>query len=112
MRRPALPPAVRASHRVSGHRGKAVRTVGCRPHTSRAGDGRPNRSRTLDSHAPGLCAATRSVVAGDIGRGPEGPRNDMTSYAADIRPMFSDLDVQGMSRAFDLRSYDACKAHA
>lgn len=36
----------------------------------------------------------------------------MTSYAADIRPLFSDLDVQGMSRAFDLRSYDACKAHA
>jgi hypothetical protein len=36
----------------------------------------------------------------------------MTSYAADIRPLFTERDIQGMSRAFDLASYDQVKAHA
>jgi hypothetical protein len=34
-----------------------------------------------------------------------------TSFAADIRPLFTDRDVKGMSKAFDLTSYDAVKAH-
>jgi hypothetical protein len=36
----------------------------------------------------------------------------MTSYAADILPLFTDLDVKGMSWDFNLRSYDDVKAHA
>jgi len=36
----------------------------------------------------------------------------MTSYAADIRPLFTDRDIQGMSRAFDLADYDQVRAHA
>jgi hypothetical protein len=43
---------------------------------------------------------------------PPWDRNAMTSFAVDIRPLFTDRDVQGMSRAFDLTSYDAVKAHA
>ena len=35
-----------------------------------------------------------------------------TSFAADIRPLFTERDVQGMSRAFDLRDYEAVRAHA
>ena len=34
------------------------------------------------------------------------------SFAADIRPLFTDRDVQGMRRAFDLTDYAAVKAHA
>jgi hypothetical protein len=36
----------------------------------------------------------------------------MTSYAKNIYPMFTDKDVQGMSSAFNLRSYDDVKARA
>jgi hypothetical protein len=36
----------------------------------------------------------------------------MTSYATDIRPLFTDKDVEGMSWDFDLRSYDDCKGNA
>jgi hypothetical protein len=35
-----------------------------------------------------------------------------TSFAADIRPLFTERDVQGMSRAFDLTDYEAVRAHA
>jgi len=35
-----------------------------------------------------------------------------TSFAADIRPLFTPRDIQGMSRAFDLADYEAVKAHA
>jgi hypothetical protein len=35
-----------------------------------------------------------------------------TSFAADIRPLFTDRDIAGMKKAFDLASYDAVKAHA
>ncbi len=36
----------------------------------------------------------------------------MTSYANDIYPLFTDLDVKGMSWDFNLRSYDDVKANA
>ena len=36
----------------------------------------------------------------------------LTSFAADIRPLFTDRDIQGMIKGFDLASYDAVKAHA
>jgi hypothetical protein len=35
-----------------------------------------------------------------------------TSYSADIRPLFTDRDIAGMRKAFDLASYDDVKAHA
>ena len=35
-----------------------------------------------------------------------------TSFAADIRPLFTDRDIEGMRKAFDLASYDAVKARA
>jgi hypothetical protein len=35
-----------------------------------------------------------------------------TSYAADIRPLFTDRDIQGMKKGFNLASYDEVKAHA
>jgi hypothetical protein len=35
-----------------------------------------------------------------------------TSFATDIRPLFTDRDIQGMSKAFNLASYDEVKAHA
>jgi hypothetical protein len=34
------------------------------------------------------------------------------SFAADIRPLFTDLDVRRMMFAFDLSSYDDVKANA
>jgi hypothetical protein len=37
---------------------------------------------------------------------------EKTSYATDIRPLFTDRDVRAMSRAFNLASYDDVKAHA
>ena len=36
----------------------------------------------------------------------------ITSFAADIPPLFTDRDIQGMSKAFNLASYDDVKAHA
>jgi hypothetical protein len=36
----------------------------------------------------------------------------MTSFSADIRPLFTEVDIKGMAKAFDLTSYDAVKAHA
>lgn len=36
----------------------------------------------------------------------------ITSFAADIRPLFTDRDIQGMSKAFNLASYDDVKTHA
>jgi hypothetical protein len=35
-----------------------------------------------------------------------------TSFATTIRPLFRDKDVQSMSKAFDLSSYDDVRAHA
>ena len=35
-----------------------------------------------------------------------------TSFQADIRPLFTDKDVQGMKKGFNLASYDEVKAHA
>jgi len=35
-----------------------------------------------------------------------------TSFAADIRPLFTDRDIQAMSKAFNLAKYDDVKAHA
>jgi hypothetical protein len=36
----------------------------------------------------------------------------LTSFAADIRPLFTERDIQGMSKAFNLGKYDDVKAHA
>jgi hypothetical protein len=35
-----------------------------------------------------------------------------TSFQADIRPLFTDKDIQGMKKGFNLASYDEVKAHA
>jgi len=37
---------------------------------------------------------------------------NLTSYESDIRPFFTQRDIQGMSKAFNLASYDEVKAHA
>jgi hypothetical protein len=36
----------------------------------------------------------------------------MTSFQTDIRPLFTDRDIQAMSKAFNLASYNDVKAHA
>ena len=36
----------------------------------------------------------------------------LTSFAADIRPLFTQRDIQGMSKAFNLANYDDVKAHS
>jgi hypothetical protein len=36
----------------------------------------------------------------------------LTSYQSDIRPLFTERDIQAMSKAFNLASYDDVKAHA
>jgi len=35
-----------------------------------------------------------------------------TSFEVDILPLFTQRDIQGMSKAFNLASYDEVKAHA
>lgn len=35
-----------------------------------------------------------------------------TSFQADIRPLFTERDIQGMIKGFNLASYDDVKAHA
>ena len=35
-----------------------------------------------------------------------------TSFQADIRPLFTERDIQGMMKGFNLASYDEVKAHA
>jgi hypothetical protein len=35
-----------------------------------------------------------------------------TSFQADIRPLFTDRDIEGMKKGFNLASYDEVKAHA
>jgi hypothetical protein len=37
---------------------------------------------------------------------------ERTSFEADIRPLFTEPDIQGMSKGFNLASYDEVKAHA
>jgi hypothetical protein len=36
----------------------------------------------------------------------------LTSFETDIRPLFTERDIQAMSKAFNLASYDDVKAHA
>ena len=36
----------------------------------------------------------------------------LTSFQADIRPFFTERDIHGMSKAFNLGSYDDVKKHA
>ena len=36
----------------------------------------------------------------------------VTSYESDIRPLFTERDIQAMSKAINLASYDDVKAHA
>jgi hypothetical protein len=36
----------------------------------------------------------------------------LTSFQADIRPLFTDRDIQGMMKAFNLASYDDVKKNA
>jgi hypothetical protein len=35
-----------------------------------------------------------------------------TSFQTDIRPLFTERDIRGMSKAFNLASYDDVKKHA
>ena len=35
-----------------------------------------------------------------------------TSFQADIRPLFTQRDIDGMRKGFNLESYDEVKAHA
>lgn len=35
-----------------------------------------------------------------------------TSFQEDIRPLFKERDIRGMSKAFNLGSYDDVKTHA
>jgi hypothetical protein len=35
-----------------------------------------------------------------------------TSYQRDIRPLFTERDIEGMKKGFNLASYDEVKAHA
>jgi hypothetical protein len=37
---------------------------------------------------------------------------NVTSYQADILPLFTERDIDAMSKAFNLGSYDDVKAHA
>jgi hypothetical protein len=37
---------------------------------------------------------------------------EQTSFEADIRPLFTERDIRGMSKAFNLASYEEVKAHA
>ena len=37
---------------------------------------------------------------------------EKTSYATDIRPLFTDRDIHAMIKAFNLANYDDVKAHA
>ena len=36
----------------------------------------------------------------------------LTSFATDIRPLFTERDIQGMAKGFNLATYDEVKAHA
>jgi hypothetical protein len=36
----------------------------------------------------------------------------ITSFEADIRPLFTDRDIRGMIKGFNLASYNDVKAHA
>jgi hypothetical protein len=36
----------------------------------------------------------------------------LTSFETDIRPLFTQLDIQSMSKAFNLASYDDVKTHS
>ena len=36
----------------------------------------------------------------------------LTSFRADIRPLFTERDIEGMKKGFNLASYDEVKAHA
>lgn len=38
--------------------------------------------------------------------------DDLTSFETDIRPPFTQRDIQGMSKAFNLAHYDDVKTHA
>ena len=35
-----------------------------------------------------------------------------TSFQKDVRPLFTERDIQGMKKGFDLTSYDDVKKHA
>ena len=35
-----------------------------------------------------------------------------TSFQADVRPLFTELDIHAMSKAFNLASYDDVRKHA
>jgi hypothetical protein len=38
--------------------------------------------------------------------------SNKTSFKNDVLPLFSERDIRGMKRAFDLTDYEAVKAHA
>ncbi len=37
---------------------------------------------------------------------------NLTSFQADIRPLFTDRDIHAMSKAFNLANHDDVKVHA
>jgi hypothetical protein len=41
-----------------------------------------------------------------------GAMTRVTSFEADIRPLFTDLDIHAMSKVFNLADYKDVKAHA
>ena len=43
---------------------------------------------------------------------PGGAMTERTSYETDIRPLFTERDIQAMIKAFNLASYDDVKAHS
>jgi hypothetical protein len=56
--------------------------------------------------------AKKSTAAGDAVTDRKEQMADRVSYGRDIRPLFRDRDIQSMSFAFDLSSYDDVRANA
>jgi hypothetical protein len=56
--------------------------------------------------------AKESPAGGDAGRDRKEHMGDRVAYEQDIRPLFRDRDIQSMSFAFDLSSYDDVRANA
>jgi Ferritin-like len=56
--------------------------------------------------------AKESTAAGDAGIDRKEQMGDQVTYEQDIRQLFRDRDIQSMSFAFDLSSYDGVRANA
>jgi hypothetical protein len=69
--------------------------------------GRRPRSEIL--RRPGTPRAHRET--GSFGFTKETAMTKLTSFQADIRPLFTQRDIDGMKKGFNLASYDEVKAH-